>query len=59
MAKEVEVPVGRWSQLSVHVAGNLFRVFLNRDKLFEVEDGTFFECRQDRTLDQGGLCDVL
>ncbi len=39
--KEVEVPVGRWSQLSVHVAGNLFQVFLNRDKLFEVEDGTF------------------
>ncbi len=39
--KEVEVPSGRWSQLSVNVAGNLFQVFLNRDKLFEVEDGTF------------------
>ena len=38
---QVEVPAGRWSQLSVHVAGNLFQVFLNRDKLFEVEDGTF------------------
>ena len=35
------VPAGRWSQLSVNVAGNLFQVFLNSDKLFEVEDGTF------------------
>ena len=39
--KEVEVPAGQWSQLGVHVTGNLFQVFLNRDKLFEVEDGTF------------------
>ncbi len=29
------------SQRNVNVAGNLFQVFLNRDKLFEAEDGTF------------------
>ncbi len=34
------------------------RMCLNRDKLFEVEDGTFSKCRQDRALDQGGLRDL-
>ncbi len=36
-----EVPSGRWSTLKVVVAGPSFRVFLDGDELFEVEDRTF------------------
>jgi len=36
-----EVPKGRWNRLRVVVADSLFTVFLNGDRLFEVEDSTF------------------
>lgn len=39
--KKVEVPSGQWSALRVIVRGNLFEVFLNGKKLFELEDATF------------------
>lgn len=41
--KKADVPANTWSELTVHVAGSLVEVFLNRDKLFEAEDGTFAE----------------
>ena len=36
-----KVPGNTWNKLSVQVSGNLFTVFLNDQKLFEVEDNTF------------------
>jgi hypothetical protein len=39
--KKARVPSGVWSTLRVTARGNLFEVFLNGQKLFEVEDGTF------------------
>lgn len=36
-----EVPKGRWNNLRVTVADSLFTVFLNGERLFEVEDRTF------------------
>jgi hypothetical protein len=41
--KKSEVPVGRWSELRVTATGNTFEVFLNGQKLYEVEDDTFKE----------------
>ncbi len=38
-----EVPGGRWSTLRVVFEGPLFTVFLDGEKLFEVEDRTFAE----------------
>ncbi len=38
---EVEVPLEEWGHLAVHVAGDLFTVYLNGEELFEVEDSTF------------------
>lgn len=38
---DVEVPRGEWGELRVEVVGELFKVFLNGQPLFEVEDGTF------------------
>jgi hypothetical protein len=39
--KKARVPSGAWSTLRVTARGKLFEVFLNGQKLFEVEDGTF------------------
>ena len=39
--KKVEVPSASWSTLRVAIQGNTFRVFLNAQSLFEVEDSTF------------------
>lgn len=39
--RKVPVPSGAWSELRVTAAGTLFTVFLNGQRLFEVEDGTF------------------
>lgn len=41
--KKVDVPSQQWSTLRVVITGNLFEVFLNEQKLFEVEDETFKE----------------
>lgn len=41
--KKATVPRGQWSELRVTAKGNLFTVFLNGQKLYEVEDGTFAE----------------
>jgi len=38
-----EVPAQAWSTLAVTFQGNVFTVFLNGQKLFEVEDSTFTE----------------
>jgi hypothetical protein len=40
---KVKVPSGEWGTLRVVVNGNLFEVFLNGTKLYEVEDATFAE----------------
>lgn len=39
--KKARVPSGAWSTLRVTARGRLFETFLNGEKLFEVEDGTF------------------
>lgn len=39
--KKAKVPSGQWSTLRVVAKGNLFDVYLNGEKLFEVEDNTF------------------
>lgn len=39
--KKAPVPSAQWSTLAVTVKGNLFEVFLNGTKLYEVEDATF------------------
>ncbi len=39
--KKTSVPSGQWSELRVIATGNLFEVFLNTQKLYEVEDSTF------------------
>jgi hypothetical protein len=39
--KRTRVPSGQWNQLRVTAAGNLFNVYLNGERLFEVEDSTF------------------
>jgi hypothetical protein len=39
--KKAQVPSGRWSTLRVVAAGPRFEVFLNGNKLYEVEDTTF------------------
>lgn len=41
--KEVRVPPGQWNTLRITAKGNLFSVYLNEQKLYEVEDGTFTE----------------
>lgn len=41
--KKTAVPSGQWSELRVLATGNLFEVFLNTQKLYEVEDNTFTE----------------
>jgi len=41
--KKAPVPAGQWSTLRVTAQGNLFTVYLNGEKLYEVEDGTFTE----------------
>jgi hypothetical protein len=41
--KKSNVPTGQWSKLRVVAAGNLFEVFVNSQKLYEVEDNTFTE----------------
>jgi hypothetical protein len=41
--KKAPVPSGKWSALRVTAKGNLFTVYLNGEKLYEVEDGTFTE----------------
>ncbi len=41
--KKASVPTGQWSQLRVVAIGNLFEVFVNGQKLYEVEDNTFTE----------------
>lgn len=38
---DTKVPKGKWSTLRVEFHDNLFTVFFNRKKLFEVQDGTF------------------
>lgn len=40
---KAKVPSGEWGTLRVVVNGNLFEVFLNGTKLYEVEDTTFTE----------------
>jgi 3-keto-disaccharide hydrolase len=39
--KKSSVPTAQWSELRVVAAGILFEVFLNGQKLYEVEDNTF------------------
>jgi len=39
--KKVKVPSGQWNTLRVTAAGNLFTVYFNGAKLYEVEDETF------------------
>lgn len=39
--KKVNVPSREWSTLRIVAKGTLFEVYLNGNKLFEVEDGTF------------------
>jgi hypothetical protein len=39
--RKVKVPTATWSTLRVIARGSLFEVFLNGQKLFEVEDATF------------------
>jgi hypothetical protein len=39
--KKVGVPSSQWSELRVVATDNLFEAFLNGQKLYEVEDGTF------------------
>jgi len=39
--KPAEVPNGQWSTLRVVVTGSLFEVYLDGNKLYEVEDSTF------------------
>lgn len=39
--KKARVPSGEWSTLRVLAKGNLFEVYFNNEKLFEVEDSTF------------------
>jgi len=39
--KKAKVPSGEWSTLRVAAKGNLFGVYVNGKKLFEVEDLTF------------------
>jgi hypothetical protein len=41
--KKAKVPSGQWSSLGVTAKGDLFTVYLNGEKLYEVEDGTFTE----------------
>jgi hypothetical protein len=41
--KNATVPKNQWSELRVTAKGNLFTVWLNGQKLYEVEDGTFTE----------------
>ena len=40
---KASVPGNTWNKLGVAVKGNLFTVFFNDQKLFEVEDNTFAE----------------
>ena len=40
---KTRVPRNAWNQLRVEVKGNLFAVFLNGQRLFDVEDSTFVE----------------
>lgn len=39
--KKAKVPSGQWSTLRVVAKGNLFTVYFNGEKLYEVEDNTF------------------
>ena len=39
--KKVKVPGGKWSTLRIVARGNLFTVYFNGEKLYDVEDGTF------------------
>ena len=39
--RKAPVPGNQWSELRVTAKGNLFTVYLNGQKLYEVEDGTF------------------
>ncbi len=39
--KKATVPGNHWSELRVTARGNLFTVYLNGQKLYEVEDGSF------------------
>ncbi len=39
--KKTKVPSGQWNTLRVTAAGNLFTIYFNGTKLYEVEDGTF------------------
>jgi hypothetical protein len=41
--KKASVPSGQWSELRIVTVGNLFEVFVNGQKLYEVEDNTFTE----------------
>ena len=41
--KKVRVPKAEWSTLRVLAKGSLFTVFLNGEKLYDVEDGAFKE----------------
>lgn len=41
--KKANVPSAQWSELRVVGVGNLFEVFLNGQKLYDVEDNTFPE----------------
>jgi 3-keto-disaccharide hydrolase len=41
--KKATLPKNQWSELRVTAKGNLFTVWLNGQKLYEVEDGTFTE----------------
>ena len=41
--KKISIPSAQWSELRVVGTGNLFEVFLNGQKLYEVVDNTFTE----------------
>ncbi len=40
---DTKVPKGKWNSLRIEFKGNLFTVFFNGKKLFQVEDATFTE----------------
>ena len=43
---KVEVPGGQWNSLRVVAVGQLFEIYLNDRKLFEVENATFMKAGQ-------------
>jgi hypothetical protein len=54
--KKMSVPSGEWSTLGVTVQGKQFTVYLNGEKLYEVEDEGR---RQSGVVDKSGFGDLF